>query len=136
MAGRETQGLRKHAQKAQKVPSAPPFCAFCACSLGASFSREPAGGVTVEDALDVVPGATVVSEPRSIPAGHLALLEAARAAGFPWLRLRPGLAIAGDEDGWRAWLEGWVSPADLGLARRLLAGRYGLVTRATLGREP
>ena len=93
-------------------------------------------GRRADDVLDVFPSATIVTWPRPIPAGHQVLLEATRVARFPWLRLRAGFAITGDEDGWRAWLEGWVSPADLALARRLLAGGYGLVTRATAGDTP
>src|SRR5262249_17944067 len=73
--------------------------------------QKRATGVTLADVLDVFLGATV-SEPRPIPPGHRVVLEAARAAGFPWLRLRHRVAVAGGEDGWRAWLEGWVSPAD------------------------
>jgi hypothetical protein len=95
-----------------------------------------ATGVTLADVLDIFPGATIVPWPQPIPAGHQGVLEAARAAGFPWVRLRPGVAIAGDEDGWHVWLAGWVSPADLGFARRLLAGRYRLLTRATQGDAP
>lgn len=113
----------------------PPSSAFGASNASPLLQKQDAG-VTVDDVLDVFSDARVVSWPLPIPTGHQALLDAARAVGFPWLRLRTGLVIAGDEDGWRACLEGFVSPADLGLARRLLAGGYGLGTRAGLGDAP
>jgi len=128
MAAREKQALRGTAQKAQKGGSERAFCAFCARSFGPCLATH---SVTLDDVLGIFPDATIVAERWPIPAGHRELLEAARAAGFPWLRLRPGLAVAGDEDGWRAWLEGFISPPDLALVRRLLAGGYGLITRAT-----
>jgi hypothetical protein len=93
-------------------------------------------GVTVADVLYVFSGATIVPWPPPIPAGHQALFDAARATRFPWLRIRDGVAVAGDEDGWRAWLEGFVSPADLIAAHRALARGEGIVTRTTAGDVP
>jgi hypothetical protein len=109
--------------------------AFDASSARPLF-RKSMIGVTVADVLDVFPAATIVPWPLPIPAGHQALFDAARAARFPWLRLRDGVAIAGDEDGWRAWLEGFVSPADLDRARHLLDRGAGIVARATAGDAP
>ena len=55
------------------------------------------------------------------PAGHQALFGAARAAGSHGSGCDPVSPSLGDENGWRAWLEGFVSPADLLLAQRRLA---------------
>jgi hypothetical protein len=126
MAGYEKQGAGKLAQKAPKALSAPPFCAFCALSPGACFPRESVGGVTVEDVLDVFGGRIVAAVDRPMPAGHVELFEAARQRGFPWLRLRPGYAVGRGEDAWCAWLGGWVSPADLVVARARLARGEGI----------
>ena len=37
----------------------------------------------------------------------------AETLGFPWVRLRPGLAIAGDRVGWATFLCGPPDPQDL-----------------------
>jgi hypothetical protein len=71
---------------------------------------------------EIFPGVALVpSWPEPLPAERQALLDAARALSYPWLRLQPGAAVMGDADAWHAWLAGDVSPADLQLARRRLA---------------
>jgi hypothetical protein len=114
---KKEKGLAFEASKA----SEPPSNAIDASNASPLF-REKSDPVTFDDVLAVFPEARIVTTwPPPIPAGHQSLFDAARAVGFPWLRVRPGFAIAGDEDGWHAWLEGFVSPADLLLARRRLA---------------
>jgi hypothetical protein len=54
-----------------------------------------------------------------------ALFAAAGAAGFPWVRLRPGVAVARGEDGWRVFV-GTASSADLDAARQALARGEGI----------
>jgi hypothetical protein len=122
---KKKKGLAFEASKA----SEPPFNAFDAFDSSPLSKKKP-DPITLDDVLAVFPDARIVSWPPPIPAGHQPLLDAARAVEFPWLRLRPGFAIAGTEDSWRAWLEGFASPADLLLARRLLSEGHGLVTRA------
>jgi hypothetical protein len=94
-------------------------------------------GVTVADVLDVFSGARIVEtvEP-PMPAGHLALFEAGRVLGFPWLRLWPGFAVGRGEDAWRAWLCYWVSPGALACARAALARGMGLAAPAGDGIAP
>jgi hypothetical protein len=83
-------------------------------------------GVTVEDILEIFGGQIVELVGVPLPAGHAEVFEAGRERGFPWLRLRPGHAVGRGEDSWRAWLAGWVSPADLVAAHRALARGEGI----------
>jgi hypothetical protein len=41
------------------------------------------------------------------------LFELAESLGFPWLRVRPGIAIAGDRAGWATFLTEPPEPDDL-----------------------
>jgi hypothetical protein len=92
-----------------------------------SLSVEPSSSLSVEDVLSVFPGARIVDVmDRPNPAGHTGIFEAGRHRGFPWLRLRPGVAVGRGEDAWHAWLTGWVSPADLAVARARLARGEGI----------
>jgi hypothetical protein len=99
-----------------------PSDAFDASDASPLLQKSPCG-VTVAEILDVFSGATVVAtvDP-PMPAGHVALFEAGRVLGFPWLRLWRGVVAVGrGEDAWRAWLCHWVSPGALALARAFLA---------------
>jgi len=120
------QAPANHAKKAKKRGVEGAFFAFFANFAAPSFSSRPAPGVTVEDVLDVFGGQIVEATGRPIPAAHVPLYALARAHGFPWLRLRPGLAIGRGDDAWHAWLEGWVSPAELVVATDRLVRGEGL----------
>jgi hypothetical protein len=129
MATGKKQGSRESAFKAQKgchpaLIGRPggAFCAKNALSLGPSFF-EP---VEIADVLAAFPGARIVEtvDP-PMPAGHVALFEAGRAAGFPWLRVW-GVVVGRGEDAWQAWLCHWVSPGALACARAALARGMGL----------
>jgi len=88
-----------------------------------SLSGATSSGLTVEDVRDVFGGRIIATTAPPIPAGHVPLYELARAHGFPWLRLRPGVAIGRGEASWRTWLTGWISPADVaGIQARLRRG--------------
>jgi hypothetical protein len=103
----------------------PPSDAFDASDAW-SLSGATSSGLTVEDVRDVFGGRIIATTAPPITAGHVPLYELARAHGFPWLRVRPGLAIGRGEDAWHAWLEGWVSPAELVMATHRLVRGEGL----------
>ena len=108
-----------------KSVGGPPSEAFDASNACPLLQKSPRG-VTIADVLDVFAGARIVEtvDP-PMPAGHVALFEAGRAAGFPWLRVW-GVVVGRGKDAWRAWLCHWVSPGGLACARAALARGMGL----------